>query len=358
MPTPDLYPDRGTIRFRQSRDVGSTINASFAFVRQNLRELLVGYLALVVPAALGAGVALVLFVLSLGSLAFDPAALEADPSVAFGAGYLGFAAFALLASAVSQAAVAAYVRLYRMGEAGTITVGVLWDEARGFILPLMGMALLYGLVTGLAQFLSVFPRVGGLLYIGFVIWSYPYYMMATVARTIDAPSVGEAWSRATVLVKGEWWYVFGTYLLTWIIVFGLMLALMIAVSVVMGVVMASIPVGSTQMVLGVALTFVPLMLVGVTLYLIPVLAGYVAYGRLTDDLEGTTLYEDLDTLAGEFDDRPAPSGARVPWPLAPEPDASTDPDDVRDASDAPAGDDRPSGSDAPGGFRGGGFGGA
>lgn len=352
---PDAYPDRGEIRFRAHRDVGSVLNAMVALIRQNARELLRSYVALVAPVALATGIATALFMFQMGDLmsgAVDPESLDESQMAGFGVTYIGILLFTLLGSALTTAAAAGYVRLYRDGMAGEITAGVLWDESKGLLLPYLGLSLSYGLafiLTGaIAVAVDSIVCLGMVAWFGLAVWSIPYYAVTVATRALDASSLVGAWQRSLVLVKGSWGPTFGALLLSLLLLY----VVMIVVSIPFYVVMAFVGVNSvatdpSAMFASMGALFAPLQVVTYAAYFVPLAVLFFVHGRLTEDLEGTSLDDDLDVLAG---DAPLDSWiASAPAPSRPAPPASTPPPDLPEADlpDAP--------DDPPGGFRGGGF---
>ena len=304
-------PDLGPIRFRRRRDAGSALHATFAFLRRNARELAVSYLALVVPVLLAGAVATALWMSQAGDALFDPS--PDDPLAVFNGSYVGAVLFGLLGNALMQAAAAAYVRLYRGGEAGTITAGSLWDEAKGLVLPYVGMSLLLGLAVVLAGVVDVVPCLGAIAWAAFVVWLLPHYAVAVAARALEAESVAEAWTRAQSLVRGSWGFAFGTMLLAYLV----LAVLYVAVSaVVVGVaaVAGANTLGLDPAALGTGLVLAPLQVVAGAFYLVPLVTAFFVHGRLVEDLEGTSLADGLDARAAGFDE---PTSRPTSTPPAP-----------------------------------------
>ena len=347
---PDAFPDRGAIRFRQPRDVGDVLNATIALIRANARELLLSYVAVVAPVALATGVATGLYFHQMGGLLADPTAIEDDPFAIFNATYAGILLFGLLGSALVAAAAAGYVRLYREGLAGEITASLLWEEARGLLLPFLGMPLLYGLLMMLTAVVNIVPCLGALAWVGVFVWSIPYYCVTLAARTLEEPTLVGAVQRARDLVKGEWGPTFGALLLAGLLFYVILMIVSIPLYVVMMVVgINTIETDPGAMFSMMGAVMAPLQVVSYAGYLLPLLATFFVHGRLVEDLDGIGLRDDLDTLAGDLDTRQSAAFA---------PPASTPP--ALDDLDGPLGD--PDGTPPeddpdlpPGGFRGGGF---
>lgn len=342
---PDAAPDLGAIRFRRHRDAGDVLNATVAFIRGNARELLRSYLAVVLPLALASGVASALYMSQVGDLFADPLAVEADPLGMFNVTYLGVLLFGLLGTGLTLAAAGAYVRLYREGRAGSVTAGELWEEAKGLIPAFIGLPLAYSFLLGLAFPILLLPCLGFVAWVALALWLLPRVAVTMAVRTLERPTLWGAWERAGGLVKGSWKFACGAIVLAVVVFYVVMLVAMVPLSIV-GVL---IGMGSTAdpaaSMTTMGAIFAPLQVISYAGYLIPLLATFFVHGRLVEEIEGTTLYGDLDALAGETGT--ATSDAFRSTPPAAKPPA--EPDAPPPADDEPDADDRPSG------FRGGGF---
>lgn len=358
----ESFPDHGEIRFQKSRDAGGVINATLAFVRRNAREMLVAFFALVVPFALISGIAGALYFRNFGT-AFDPEALargqEPDLGDLFGPAYFLMLVVSMLAFIVALAAIGGFVRLYRMGEAGTISVGLVWDEAKGLILPILGLSVIWGLGIGLSSIIAIIPCLGALAWMAGIIWAFPYAHIAFASRVIEADSIGEAISRARYLVKGAWGYVAGALFLTWLLTYVAVMVVSIPLYAAAGIFsLNTIESDPTQIFASFGYIMPIAQIVGMAAYILPTVATFFIHGRLAMELDGTHLDDELDLLETGVDASASAtwSNESAPPPL---PDASTrivSDDDAtivhEDDPDAPPDDDtRPAG-----GFRGGGFG--
>lgn len=347
------FPDLGAIRFLRARDFGDTINATFAFLRENARELITAFIAITGPLYIGSGILSQVMASRIEAMTAPTTEPSFDMIGEFAAAYVWILLLGTATGVVAQAAVAGYVRLYRAGEAGSITVGQVWDEARPLLGPILGLTLAVGLgllVTGL---INVIPCLGQLAWAAVVIWALPVISVMLATRVLETDSIGEAWERARLLVKGSWGRAFGVVFVTYVLFVVASMALAIPGGVLAEVVGANTTGGEgARWVLGVVLS--PLQLLTGIAYLIPLAAAFFLHGTLVEDLEGSSLDEGLDALAdtssasrwaGEPVSTPPDIDDPRPTPPAgdPRPDEPAPPD-----ADGPA--DSPSG-----GFRGGGF---
>ncbi|WP_412062604.1 hypothetical protein [Rubrivirga sp. IMCC45206] len=266
---PDAFPDLGALPFRRRRDAGDVLRETVGFLRATARELGRAYLAVVAPVALASGLAAGLYLAQVGDAFLDPAALEADPSAILTPAYWGVVLFGLLGSAVSVAAAAGYVRLYRAGHAGDVTAAALWDETRALLLPMLALALAYSIGLGATTALWSVPVVGPLAWLALAVWSVPYVAIAMAARALDAETLGEAWHRSRALVAGAWWVTFRSLLL-------------VAVMFYLAVIVAVVPLLIVASALGAGpLALAPLQVVVFAGYLLPYMAAFMVHGSLS-----------------------------------------------------------------------------
>ena len=160
----------------------------------------------------------------------DPAAFEAALGGAAVGGVLT-AVLELLSTAVLTGFLTAVVGKAVLGE--SMTLGGAWAQVRPHLLGLVGVALLLALIGGGIAFVSVLLGVvviaaGGaafaLLGVPIVLgglavaaWLYIRLSLAPCALVLEKVGVGTALKRSWVLVKGDWWRVFGITLLTFVV---------------------------------------------------------------------------------------------------------------------------------------------
>jgi hypothetical protein len=344
-------PDQGAIRFQTHRDAGGVLNAAFALLRRNAREVFVGFLAIVGPVYIASAILQALYFARLEQAANDPELVldvgrflaSVLPAI-LAVGLMG-----LFASVVGQAAAGAYVRLYRSGMAGEVSVGLLWDETRSLLLPIALLNLAIGLGVAATALINVVPCLGQIAWLAFLVWVFPVVSVMVPARVLESPSVGAAWTRARELVKGSWGFAFGSLLLAYIVLVVISVAVAIPAEVAALVVgVNSLDGGPTGGLTVIQILFSPLQLIVAAAYLVPLLVGFFIHGRLVEELEGSSLDEGLDALAAALPASEWEGGPRSTPPAEPEPPASTPPP----ASAPEHADEEPPRS----GFRGGGFG--
>jgi hypothetical protein len=87
------------------------------------------------------------------------------------------------------------------------TFAMAWAEVRPRLLPLLGVGLVYSVVTTIGVMLCIIPGV-----VAYVFWA-----LASPALVLERGTFRQAFSRSVKLVKGAFWRVFGILLLAGII---------------------------------------------------------------------------------------------------------------------------------------------
>jgi hypothetical protein len=160
----------------------------------------------------------------------DTAALEDAIGGAFAGASLSLL-LSLVSGAVLTGAMTAVVGKAVLGEATTF--GQAWAQVRSRLLPLVGLALVVLLlvagtfvaatVAGVAL-IAVFGGAGALAGVPLIlvgaavaVWLYVRLSLAPCALVLERTGIGASLRRSAVLVRRDWWRVFGILLLTVVI---------------------------------------------------------------------------------------------------------------------------------------------
>ena len=193
-----------------------------------------------------AGVALVTTVLDVLLLvtAFQPflevdsAAFERGDTAALrdalggaAAGTLLSVLLSIVSGAVLTGAITAVVGKAVLGQ--PLSLGEAWTQVRSRLLPLIGLALLVLVMvvgafavatTAGALLIAVTGGVGALVGVPLIlagvaaaVWLYVRFALAPSALVLERVGIGTSLRRSAVLVRRDWWRVFGILLLTLVI---------------------------------------------------------------------------------------------------------------------------------------------
>lgn len=211
------------IELRAERGVADVVNATFAFLRQNVGALVRLLATTALPVAL------------LGAAIATPGALrdlaEPTPQPLFDTRLTGVDLLVVLLSAAATItavlAVYAYMQLYAARGAGRFTLA----EVRGRMLACAGQAVvltaLVPFVLGAFALINIIPIAGT---IAFVVGGTYLALVAALAYPVlvwESESATMAASRAVQLLRGEGWRTLGVLLLLGGIYFVLLMALTI-----------------------------------------------------------------------------------------------------------------------------------
>ncbi|MFG1641827.1 hypothetical protein ACGFMK_16195 [Amycolatopsis sp. NPDC049252] len=90
-----------------------------------------------------------------------------------------------------------------------VTFSLAWAEVRPRLLPLLGVGLVYSIVSTIGLMLCIIPGV-----VAYVFWA-----LASAALVLEHGTFKQAFSRSVRLVKGSFWRVFGILLLAGLIAY-------------------------------------------------------------------------------------------------------------------------------------------
>ncbi|GAB2794784.1 hypothetical protein GCM10027275_44760 [Rhabdobacter roseus] len=192
------------IELLRERDFGQKINATFEFVSQNFRSLVLALIYIAGPPALLAGIA-------QGVLASNMLGLRSNPDQIGSfilAQYLSYSflvslVFSLVAAYLVAATVYSFMALYEEESTFTvsepITPGRVWSKITERLGTGIGAALLAFVITLAGMIILVLPGIYAAICLQFV--------LMVVIREGD--SADSALGRSYRLVEGKWWSTFG-----------------------------------------------------------------------------------------------------------------------------------------------------
>ncbi|WP_326955818.1 hypothetical protein [Amycolatopsis sp. NBC_01286] len=88
-----------------------------------------------------------------------------------------------------------------------VTFSIAWAEVQPRLLPLLGIGLVYSVVTTIGLMLCIVPGV----------LAYVFWALASAALILERGTFKQAFSRSVKLVRGSFWRVLGILALAWII---------------------------------------------------------------------------------------------------------------------------------------------
>ena len=227
--------DRPQINFRKTRDFSNKINATFEFIRQNVKLLLKCLAYIAGPFILMLGVVSAYF----QQFAFNPLEMIQGGNVAFEGQtnefwliYFGLIVAAIVNSVMVITVVNEFVKIY-IKDPAELSFDQVWVKVKdtffNYFFSLIGYSISIALLVGfIALLLAGLGAAGG----GFLVFIFAlgliFVVVATmiliyiaiIAKTTEDLGLFQSIQRGFYLLKGKWWSTFGI-----IIVMGLLSSL-------------------------------------------------------------------------------------------------------------------------------------
>jgi len=194
------------VNFRQQREFGDVINATFTFISQNFKKLIKVILFYGGPFYLIYGIVLGSLQLNLFS-PFRNGHLNGDDLFAFAVKYLLLIVVAVITHVFNYALVYSYIKLYNEKGQDGFEISEVWRMAWRKFFMVFGTSIVAGLLVGLGCLFLFFPGI----YI-----SIPLTLIIAVRMNEDK-GLGNALDRCFYLVKNKWWVTFGLVIVAYLI---------------------------------------------------------------------------------------------------------------------------------------------
>ncbi|WP_375446881.1 hypothetical protein [uncultured Fibrella sp.] len=286
------------IQFEQRRDFGEKINASFAFVTEQIRGLGLSLLYIVGPVALVGGV-----ISGMGQVELLDSAKSLDSPdklVSFyanlfsGSRLIGMV-FQLLAYVLTSLVTFSYIRLYRQQQSDKqIEVSTVWAEVQQYIGSGVFLSIASAFIIGFGFVLLIIPGI----YVSVAL------TLAPAVLVFERQDMAQAISRSFKLVSGNWWSVAGLLFVMAIIVSILSMVFTLPAGILGGLFGAGVLKDITIL----TTLFTALASVGgAVLQGLSATASAFQYFSLIEEKEGTGLISQIDSI-GQMPTRQGVSG--------------------------------------------------
>jgi len=338
---------QSTVSFRETRSVTDVLNATFLFIRQNIRVFGKMLLLIILPVT-------GFFVIGATVLASSVESLfNVDPSQAMDAGALGsilvgFGLFGLLAAVATLAVYTgalAIIRLYDQRGAGNFEVEDVWAVLKQEILGFFLLGVMMALITMVPIILVVWiPCLNVIAGIAWYLYVSGTFGLSYAVYMIEDRSIMASIRRSKDLVEGYFWPTVGIFLLTTIIVGILGVVAQLPFQIIGfadGFLTAGGEMSSTSVIFF-ALSYLVSFLVGIFLGCVPQVAMTFQYASLVERKESVGLQRRVENIGNDVN-----AGSEPATDPFEEPASNEDTDTTQDNWDRPGTPE--SGSPQPGG---------
>lgn len=300
---------QSAVSLREERSVTDVLNATFLFIRQNIR-IYGKMLALLITPVFGVGLILATIITTTVDFSGQT---DVTDSAAISLGFTGVLFFLLLilASLAIYTGALTIVRLYDERGPGNFDLEDVWMVGKSKLLGFVGIGFLLGLILVLPLLLVIWiPCLNVIAMFGWFMYVFGTFGLAYAAYIMEDGSVGSSLSRSKELVENYFWPTIGLYLLTTLIVtvIGSIAQIPFQVLAFSEGFFTESPEFSSQSAVYMALSYVVAILVSTFLGLIPQVAMTFQYTNLVERKENVGLQRRVEQIGDEADGDD-PSGA-------------------------------------------------
>lgn len=286
------------IEFKRERDLGAIITDTFKFIRENWKEYFLTVLKIVGPFLFLGLIGLVFYMFTMSDLFHDISANEFNPTTflsnIFGWVFGGLFVYILLYTLLSMASLY-FIKSYIENNGKPK-----FEEVKSNILKniwrFLGLGLLVTIVTVFGMFFCYLPGV----YLGTVL------SLGTSIMVFENKSIGETFSHAFTLIKGEWWNTFGVLIVVWLLLMILGQAFSIPAMIYQFIKMGTVMGGEDPTAIFEIFKDPIYLILNIfsyvfqfVLYSIPLISTVFIYFDLNEQKNFTGTYEKIDSLGGE-----------------------------------------------------------
>lgn len=281
------------IEFRQQRESGAVVSATFDFLKQEFANLSKAILSVLVPIIAIGGAVGVIYYPSLKALfqSFEQGSAEALDNVYALSTFFGIAfLLILILSNTIFTLTYSYIKLYVEDNSREITNSDLIEELKDNFFSFFWTTI----VVTVALMIPI--MLGFMLFVlpGLILTFYllPYFNIIFSIKFMEGVSPISAIGRAFTLVKGNWISTFIVFIIMFIIQIVLSYIIQIPMMVFM-----SLSEGDGMMIaIGMSLFSVLYMVTSFVLYIIQVVAGTIQYFNLVERKEGVGLKVKIENI--------------------------------------------------------------
>jgi len=201
--------NKNFIEFKKERDLGAIISDTFKFIRENWKEYFLTVLKIVGPILAVALAILVFYMFTMSDLFANTSNIQNNPGSFLGTlfswVFVLIFVYILLYTLLSMASlyfIKSYINNHGNANFLEIKTNILQN-----VWKFIGLGFLITLVTIVGMVFCYIPGI----YLGTVL------SLATSIMVFEEKSVGDTFSHAFTLIKGEWWNTFGVLIVVWLL---------------------------------------------------------------------------------------------------------------------------------------------
>lgn len=256
------------VELHRVREFGDILNDTILFFKQNFVPLVKAYL--VICGFFIVASTAVEIVSKLRDLEYDEA------TIPFNTSYWLTLLFSVINSSVVMVTVYSYIALYREKNQEAPTVTEVWGYFRYFFFRIFFSNVVLDICIVLGVFMCIIPGI----------YLLPILALVIPIMIMENTSLSYAFTYSFKLIKGNWWFVLGLFLLIGLMYVAAMVVVILPVLIITGGAewLSGMKLNSTEIIASAIATNLARIF-----YIIPCITAALVYFSLSDQKHGTSL---------------------------------------------------------------------
>jgi len=277
------------VDFKQDREFGDILNATFVFIKQNFKPLGKTLLIYASPFIIMSAIVYAFFNVSMYS-----GMLGSGMNIFNMIGQIsGYAFLYLLLATASYTIfigiIYGYVKLYNEKGFGNFEPVDVWRFTLRYFFPILGANIVFGLVIMVGFIILIIPGI----YLGVSL------SLLMITLLMEGKGFGDAFSRSFLLTHKRWWWTFLLLIVTYIIIMVINYIFMIPTSILQSTIMFH--GGDAELYKMIYGFFLALtQIVSYVSYIIPMIALAFHYFSIVESVERPSLHNEIEDIGGEM----------------------------------------------------------
>lgn len=280
------------IEFREVRDFGQLVNATFLFVKQNFKPLLKAVLIICGFFVIATAVASIFYTMQVQETIGSGEAQNATKAL-YSWEYAVNMLFSLLFYTSLAVTVLSYISLYVEKGNEAPDVEEVWDKVKYYFLRVFGSSILLALLVIIGFIFCLAP--------GLYLW--PATSLIIAIMVLENGSLGYSFDRGFKLIKGNWWKTFGAMFIILVVVAAAAMVVIIPITFLTA---GSFVFGKTNL-SGPSLIITTIFGSIAQIFMgLPYVVTAFCYFSLVEDKEGAGLMDKIDMIGQKGSDEDLP----------------------------------------------------
>lgn len=277
------------VELARPRDFGEIINDTFAFIKQNFKNLLKNFFifcGFFMVAAAGISFFQQYRVQQMVQSVTANTAPTFDGVSDLWVSGLVSALMAMLVYTTAMVTVLSYMAIYKQKGNEAPEPAEVWTFIKHYFLRTLLGGFVCALLLGIGFVLCVIPGL----------WLFPIFGLIFPIMIMENAGFGDAFSRSFTLIKDNWWVTAGAVLVLWIITYFMITFIMMPVSLLLGASLFFSRSATAALPLWGIILMSILQILAQLIAIIPIVGVALCFYNLTETKEGNSLMSKIENF--------------------------------------------------------------